>query len=167
MESFEFPKNHFGTLREMLIQLIGSERNFLANSSNFVSLIYHNFDGVNWVGFYFASSGDLVLGPHQGKSACVRIPIGSGVCGTAVKKRTPIIVDDVHRYPGYIPCDPTANSEMVVPVLFNHSVIGVFDLDSPIIKRFTTKDAEIISDLLNLLISKSVVKPLLDYYAKG
>lgn len=167
MDSFEFPKNHFWTLKERLIRLIANERNFLANSSNFVSLIYHNLDAINWSGFYFIASGDLVLGPYQGKSACVRIPVGSGVCGAAVKKQTPIIVDDVHRYPGYIPCDPTANSEMVVPVLFNHSPIGVLDLDSPIFQRFTTKDAEIISDLLNLLINKSDVKPLLDYYAKG
>ncbi len=167
MVPIEIPRDHFLVLKERLVQLIANERNFLANASNFVSLVFNSFDSVNWAGFYFIAKSDLVLGPYQGKSACVRIPIGSGVCGTSARKQTPIIVDDVHRYPGYIPCDPTANSEMVVPVFFNQSIIGVLDLDSPIFKRFTTKDAEIISSLLHFLINKSDVKPLLEYYAKS
>lgn len=160
----EIEKHFFYYFKDTLQQIIGSEKNFIANSSNFASLIYHNIEDVSWAGFYFASGKDLVLGPHQGKTACVRIPIVNGVCGSSFRSRKFILVDDVHNFPGYIPCDPTANSELVVPVFFGNGVIGVFDLDSPSFNRFSNQDAIIIDSLLSILVSSSDIEPLLNYY---
>lgn len=162
----ELEKPVFYHLSDFLYRIIGSEKNFIANASNFSSMIFHNLEGVNWAGFYFASGQDLVLGPFQGKTACVRIPIDNGVCGASFRKKIPILVSDVHNFPGYIPCDPSANSELVVPVLYKNDVIGVFDLDSPRFNRFSSQDVEIINELLSILISSSEVEPLLVYYGR-
>jgi len=164
MSLIDLQTNYVYDLKNKLNNIIGNEKNFVANSSNFASLIYHQLDGITWAGFYFLANEHLVLGPYIGKVACVRIPISEGVCGSAARNRKPIIVPDVHKFPGYIPCDPSANSELVVPLFYNNSVIGVFDLDSSIYNRFTEFEANLISELLAILIKKSLVQPFLDYY---
>ncbi|MEJ5285711.1 MAG: Free methionine-(R)-sulfoxide reductase, contains GAF domain [Candidatus Kapaibacterium sp.] len=164
MQKIDFQLNHAQLIKGKLHQTLGNEKNFISNASNFVSLVYHNFDAVSWAGFYFLSNEHLVLGPFQGKSACVRIPISQGVCGSAARNKKTIIVPDVHKFPGYIPCDPTANSEMVIPVIYKNKLIGVFDLDSPIYNRFTQQESELISELLEVLLFNSIVEPLIRYY---
>ncbi|MCX7909009.1 MAG: GAF domain-containing protein [Ignavibacteria bacterium] len=164
MQKIDLPRNHFVVIKEKLMNFLTNENNFVTNASNFTSLIFHYFDSVSWAGFYFLSNNNLVLGPYQGKIACVRIPISDGVCGSSVRGKRTIIVPDVHKFPGYIPCDPTANSEMVVPVLYQKKVIGVFDLDSPIYNRFTETESKFVSELLELLINNSKVEPVIQYY---
>ena len=115
--------------------LVSSETDFIANTANLASLLFHDMDNVNWVGFYFYKEEQLVLGPFSGQPACTRIPIGKGVCGTAFAEQTTLIIDDVHSFEGHIACDAASKSEIVVP--FNTAEYqGVFDIDSPILNRF-------------------------------
>lgn len=164
MSLIDLPTSYGSDLKNKLNNIIGYEKNFIVNASNFASLIFHQLDGVTWAGFYFLANEHLILGPYVGKVACFRISITEGVCGSAARKRKPVIVPDVHKFPGYIPCDPSANSELVVPLFFNNSVIGVFDIDSSMYGRFTEFEANLISDLLAILVKKSLIKPILDYY---
>ena len=127
-------------LARQLAALIEGESDLVANSANMAALIYHGLPELNWAGFYFARQGELVLGPFQGKPACVRIPWGNGVCGTAAARGTAIIVPDVHEFPGHIACDPDSRSELVVPLISNNRVLGVFDFDSPVPGRFDEED---------------------------
>jgi GAF domain-containing protein len=119
-----------------LSALLHGERDLVANAANTAALIWDALPGLNWAGFYLYKSGELVLGPFQGKPACVRIAIGKGVCGTAAARRTTVIVDDVHAFPGHIACDSASNSEIVVPLLKGDDLVGVLDLDSPLHARF-------------------------------
>lgn len=167
MSSIELPTNYYFGLKNKLKDIIGSEKNFVANASNFASLIYHQLDGVSWAGFYFLANNHLVLGPYIGKVACVRIPVSEGVCGSAVRTRKTIIVPDVHKFPGYLPCDPSANSELVVPIFYNNSVIGVFDIDSANYNRFSDYEANLVSNLLEILVESSLVNPLIKYYERA
>src|SRR5579884_3245744 len=121
---------------EQLHQLLADERNFVANAANTCALLYNNLPDVNWVGFYIVEGKQLVLGPFQGKPACVRIPFGQGVCGTAASKRKTIIVPDVNEFPGHIACDTASRSEIVVPLLNWGKLLGVLDVDSAIPDRF-------------------------------
>ena len=127
-------------LARQLAALIEGESDLVANSANMAALIYHGLPELNWAGFYFARQGELVLGPFQGKPACVRIPWGNGVCGTAAARGAAIIVPDVHEFPGHIACDPDSRSELVVPLISNNRVLGVFDFDSPVPCRFDEED---------------------------
>ena len=145
-------------------ELFTGERNFIANAGNFCSFIYHNFENLNWVGFYFMNRGELVLGPFQGKTACVRIAVGKGVCGTSVAKKETIIVDDVHEFPGHIACDAASRSEIVIPVIYKDVLIGVLDIDSPVLKRFTSKEEETFNAYLDLLIHSSNMDEIINYY---
>jgi len=120
--------------------LIEGERDLIANSANMAALIYDRLPDLNWAGFYFARGQELVLGPFQGRPACIRIPWGEGVCGTAAARAAAIVVPDVHEFPGHIACDPASRSELVVPLLDNGRVLGVLDLDSPVPGRFDEKD---------------------------
>jgi len=104
------------------------------------ALIYHGLPDINWAGFYFRQGGELVLGPFQGKPACVRIPLGKGVCGTAAARAATVLVADVHEFPGHIACDPVSRSELVVPLIKAGEVSGVLDLDSPLSARFDEMD---------------------------
>ncbi|MCX7880218.1 MAG: GAF domain-containing protein [Ignavibacteria bacterium] len=156
--------DQFTQFKEKLLQIISNERNFVANAGNFASLVYHNLSSISWAGFYFVSNQHLILGPFMGKVPCVRIKITEGVCGASVRTKKPIIVPDVHKFPGYIPCDPTANSELVLPVFYQGNVVGVFDLDSQLYNRFTENDAKNLSSLLKYVIDYSNVRPFLDYY---
>jgi GAF domain-containing protein len=110
---------------------------------------------LNWAGFYFLRGGGLVVGPFQGRVACVRIPLGQGVCGTAAERRATLVVPDVHRFPGHIACDAASNSEVVVPLVDGDRLIGVLDLDSPSRDRFTQEDARLLEALAAKLVAAS------------
>src|SRR6188768_1497734 len=131
----------YGELTRDLTALLSGERDLIANAANTAALIYDALPGLNWAGFYLYKSGELVLGPFQGKPACVRIAIGKGVCGTAAARRETMIVEDVHAFPGHIACDSASNSEVVIPLLLHGELLGVLDLDSPKLARFAGVDA--------------------------
>jgi GAF domain-containing protein len=120
--------------------LFEGERDLIANAANLSALIGYHVADLNWSGLYFLKGGELVLGPFQGKPACVRIQVGKGVCGTAVAKKASVLVPDVHAFPGHIACDSASNSELVVPLVRHGVVLGVIDLDSPTIGRFDADD---------------------------
>ena len=120
--------------------LLEGERDAIANFANTTSLLYHSLPDLNWVGFYLLKDGELVVGPFQGKPACVRIPLGNGVCGTAAARRATVIVKNVHEFDGHIACDSASNSEIVVPLLRGNELLGVLDLDSPKFERFDAED---------------------------
>jgi GAF domain-containing protein len=120
--------------------LLYGERDLVANAANVAALIWQIVPDLNWAGFYFMKGGQLVLGPFQGKPACVRIAVGRGVCGTAVARRETMLVEDVHAFPGHIACDSASNSELVVPLIKDGEVKGVLDLDSPNFARFDAED---------------------------
>jgi L-methionine (R)-S-oxide reductase len=127
-------------LAEQLAALVAGEPDPIANAANMAALIYHGLPELNWAGFYFLKNGELVLGPFQGKPACVRIALGRGVCGSAAERGEPVIVPDVHDFPGHIACDADSRSELVVPLLDEGRVLGVLDLDSPRLARFDAAD---------------------------
>lgn len=127
-------------LDSQLSALLGDEPDALASASNFVALLYNAMDDVNWLGIYVLRENDLVLGPFQGKPACVRIKLGDGVCGTAAATLATQRVDDVHAFEGHIACDPDSRSELVVPLIVNDELIGVLDIDSPSPARFSEAD---------------------------
>jgi L-methionine (R)-S-oxide reductase len=120
--------------------LTAGERDLVANLANTASLLYHSMPDLNWVGFYLLKDGELVVGPFQGKPACVRIAMGKGVCGTAAAQRAPLIVENVHEFAGHIACDSASNSEIVLPIVRGAELIGVLDLDSPKFSRFDAQD---------------------------
>jgi L-methionine (R)-S-oxide reductase len=123
-----------------LDSMLSGECDVVANLANAAALIYHGLPELNWAGFYLLRGKTLVLGPFQGRPACVRIEIGKGVCGAAVAQRASVVVTDVHAFPGHIACDAASESELVVPLIRNGSVIGVLDLDSPVPARFDARD---------------------------
>jgi GAF domain-containing protein len=127
-------------MRQQYAALVAGERNALANAANLSALIHDTLSDLNWAGFYFLERGELTLGPFQGKVACVRIPMGKGVCGAAALRRQTLIVADVHRFPGHIACDAASQSEIVVPLLQHERLWGVLDLDSPLLSRFDADD---------------------------
>ena len=127
--------------------LVAGEADPLANSANFVGLIFTSLTDINWAGLYVLRGDQLVLGPYQGNPACVRIPLGHGVCGTAAKSGESQRVADVHAFDGHIACDPASNSEIVVPLRIGGELVGVFDIDSPSHARFDEADQEGIENL--------------------
>ncbi|PHR66919.1 GAF domain-containing protein [Pseudidiomarina marina] len=130
-------------LLEQAKAITAGEPDLIANLSNLSALVYETLNDVNWVGFYLTRAPNtLVLGPFQGKVACLRIPFGRGVCGTAATTRETQLVIDVHEFEGHIACDAASNSEVVVPLIVDGEVVGVFDLDSPLVGRFTQDDAD-------------------------
>jgi GAF domain-containing protein len=135
----------YQTLAEELDALLHGEPDPIANAANAAAAIYHSLPELNWAGFYFLRGQELVLGPFQGKPACVRIPLGKGVCGTAAAERRSVLVPDVQAFPGHIACDAASRSELVVPLLTKAGpteagVLGVLDLDSPLAGRFDAAD---------------------------
>jgi L-methionine (R)-S-oxide reductase len=146
------------TYREANAQLAGlfsGERNGLANSANMCALLYHMLPDVNWVGFYFLQGAELVLGPFQGKVACVRIAMGRGVCGTAAERREILVVPDVNEFPGHIACDAASRSEIVLPLIQHGRLLGVLDLDSPNLARFDDEDRDGLEASVDLLLKSS------------
>ena len=127
-------------LAKQLDALLTGEQDLIANLSNASALLNQFLERTNWVGFYLMKDDELVLGPFQGLPACVRIPIGRGVCGTTVAQKQTVVVEDVHAFPGHIACDAASKSEIVIPLLKDNEVIGVLDIDSPIEARFTQED---------------------------
>ena len=135
-------------LLEQARALLHGERDPVANAANVSSLIFHTLPDLNWAGFYWMKGGQLVLGPFQGKPACVRIALGKGVCGTAAREQRTIVVPDVERFPGHIACDSASRSELVVPVVAQARVLGVLDLDSPSPGRFDEEHARALERLV-------------------
>ena len=142
----------YSDLARQLAALTEGERDRIANAANMAALIYHGLPDLNWAGFYFTQGSELVLGPFQGQPACVRIPWGSGVCGTAAARGASVLVPDVHDFPGHITCDPVSQSELVVPLVENGRVTGVLDLDSPRLNRFDANDQAGCEELVRVLL---------------
>ena len=149
-----------GSKRELYAELLQSvhallqgERDLVANAANVSALLFDALPDLNWAGFYFMKGGELVLGPFQGKPACVRIALGRGVCGTAAQARRTLVVPDVHAFPGHIACDSASNSEVVVPVVHAGRVAGVLDLDSPVKGRFDEEDARGLEGIVSAFVA--------------
>jgi L-methionine (R)-S-oxide reductase len=142
-------------LQQQLAALFAGERNGLANAANMSALMYEALPNLNWVGFYFLQAGELVLGPFQGKVACVRIALGRGVCGTAAERRETLVVPDVNAFPGHIACDAASRSEIVVPLIKDGRLLGVLDIDSPQIARFDHEDGAGLNAAASLLVQSS------------
>jgi GAF domain-containing protein len=145
----------YAALETSLRALLEGETDRVACAANMSSLLYWTLPQLNWVGFYLLdpASGDLLVGPFQGKPACVRIPIGRGVCGTAAERRKTVLVPDVHAFPGHIACDSASNSEIVVPILDGERLLGVLDLDSPVPARFDEADARGLEALVQVFLA--------------
>ena len=139
-------------LHDQLRALFAGERDGLANSANMSALIYETLPDLNWAGFYFLQGRELVLGPFQGRVACVRIALGQGVCGTAAERKETVVVADVHAFPGHIACDAASRSEIVVPLIQNGRLLGVLDLDSPLLARFDDDDLAGLTAAVDLLL---------------
>lgn len=148
-------QEQYRDLTEQLAALFEDERDFIANAANLSALLYHGIADINWAGIYRLIDGVLVLGPFQGRAACVRIDLGRGVCGTAAAQRRTLIVPDVHLFPGHIACDAASRSEIVVPLVAGSRLLGVLDLDSPITGRFDSVDAMGLETATHLLLSRS------------
>lgn len=144
----------YAELARSLRALLAGERDLVANTANMAALLFWSLRDLNWAGFYLVEPerGDLLLGPFQGKPACVRIPIGRGVCGTAAARHETVVVPDVHAFPGHIACDSASNSEVVVPIVHDGTLLGVLDLDSPVHARFDATDARGLEALVRILV---------------
>ena len=139
----DFPSNPdklYPLLIQQLQAITDNVPHKIANLANTSALLWEALDNLNWVGFYLREGDTLVLGPFQGKVACIEIPMGRGVCGTAAARGETVLVEDVHAFPGHIACDSASNSEIVIPLFRNGEVVGVLDIDSPILARFTPED---------------------------
>ena len=132
--------------------LLHAEHDVIANAANMASLVFNSLPDLNWAGFYLLKEGELVLGPFQGKPACVRIAVGKGVCGTAAQRGASVVVPDVDAFPGHIACDFASRSELVVPILNGTELLGVFDMDSPIPGRFDDADREGCETLVRIFV---------------
>lgn len=144
-------KELYPMLAEQLRSLTDGVPHLVANLANASALLYETLEDVNWVGFYLMKDGRLVLGPFQGKPACIEIPAGKGVCGAAAERDEVILVKNVHNFPGHIACDSASNSEIVMPLHKDGEVVGVLDVDSPTVSRFTEEDREGLLRLLPIL----------------
>lgn len=144
----------YAELATSLRALLAGERDLVANAANMAALLFWSLQDLNWAGFYLVEPerGDLLLGPFQGKPACVRIAIGRGVCGTAAARRETVVVPDVHAFPGHIACDSASNSEIVVPIVRGGRLLGVLDLDSPVHARFDDADARGLESLVRIFV---------------
>lgn len=141
----------YPTLNAQLSALIRGMPHRVANLASAAALLYHTLDGLNWAGFYLLKGDTLVLGPFQGRPACIEIPVGRGVCGTAVAEGKTQLVRDVHQFPGHIACDSASNSELVVPIRAGGKIVGVLDLDSPRVGRFTEADQTGLEEFVRVL----------------
>ncbi|TWT08895.1 GAF domain-containing protein [Planomicrobium sp. CPCC 101079] len=144
--------DQYNLLGKQLDALLTGESNQTANLSNASALLNQFLERINWVGFYLMENGELVLGPFQGLPACVRIKIGKGVCGTAVAEKKTMLIDNVHEFPGHIACDAASQSEIVIPLIKDGEVIGVLDIDSPELSRFSKEDQEGLEHFTEVLL---------------
>jgi L-methionine (R)-S-oxide reductase len=145
----------YAQLELQLAALLAGERNFVTNAAQFSAFIFQTLADLNWAGFYLAQGEQLLLGPFQGKVACVRIPFGRGVCGTAAVRRETIVVADVHAFDGHIACDSASNSEIVLPVMHGEHLLGVFDIDSPAFNRFSDADRIGLEQLIRCFVTQT------------
>lgn len=141
------------TLIKTLEALLENEHDFIANLANASALLFQSLPDINWAGFYLHKNNELVLGPFQGKVACMHIPLGKGVCGCSAKQRKVLRVNDVHQFDGHIACDCISNSEIVIPIIKENTLLGVLDIDSPIFSRFSDEDEKILCHFVDILIS--------------
>lgn len=153
-QTYDFgkPDAAYAQLARDLSALLSGERDLVANAANTSALIFDALPDLNWAGFYLYKSDELVLGPFQGKPACVRIALGQGVCGTAAQRRQTVLVEDVHAFPGHIACDSASNSEIVVPLIRGGDLLGVLDVDSPKLRRFSATDQRGLEALARIFI---------------
>jgi GAF domain-containing protein len=154
-------------LCEKLADLLGDETDFVANAANTAALLFHALPDVNWAGFYVHRDGELVVGPFQGKPACVRIALGQGVCGTAAVNQETVLVPDVSQFPGHIACDPDSKSEIAVPLLSWGKLIAILDIDSASLNRFDEDDQEGLEALASIFVSSMDVADLPDLSELG
>lgn len=141
----------YALLRTQMASLMEGETHPLPHLANMAALLFGALPDINWAGFYLMTDGDLLLGPFQGKPACIRIPVGKGVCGTAVALDSTQLVPDVHAFPGHIACDGASNSEIVIPIRAGGKIMGVLDIDSPRLARFDEQDRQGLEELIRLL----------------
>lgn len=151
----------YATLEKQVHHLLEGETDLIANAANFSSLLFYALPDLNWVGFYFYRNGELIVGPFQGRPACVHIPVGKGVCGAAAEKRTTVLVKNVHEFPGHIACDSASNSEIVIPLMKQGEFIGVLDMDSPVLARFDESDQKGLEKLAHLFLEMTDYSPIL------
>jgi GAF domain-containing protein len=144
----------YAEIARELQSLIAGESDDIANLANASSLLFYSLPDLNWAGFYLLKDGGLVVGPFQGRPACVRIAMGKGVCGTAAQKRSTVIVPNVHEFPGHIACDSASNSEIVVPMIRGNELLGVLDIDSPKFERFDEQDQAGLEKIVKILINR-------------
>ena len=149
----------YQSLNDQLAALLAGEKDALANSANFVGLLYAGIPDINWLGIYVLRGKELVLGPFQGLPACVRIPVGQGACGTAAEKRETLRIDDVNEFAGHIVCDPESRSEVVVPLSMHGELIGVLDIDSPQPSRFSEADQSGVELLCETFLESLLLDP--------
>ncbi len=161
-QSYDFskPDAAYVQLARDLKALLSGETDLIANAANTSALINDALPDLNWAGFYLYKSGELVLGPFQGKPACVRIAMGQGVCGTAAQCRQTMLVEDVHAFPGHIACDSASNSEIVIPLIRGGDLLGVLDLDSPKLRRFGAVDQRGLEALAKIFVESVAQSPL-------
>ena len=136
---------------EQAAEIIRTEPHYVSALSNLSALLFQSMEGINWAGFYLMDRGSLVVGPFQGKTACIRIEIGKGVCGTAVRQQRVVRVADVHAFPGHIACDASSRSEIVLPIWNKGRIAGVLDIDSPLPDSFAAEDEVGLSDIVQLI----------------
>ncbi|MDE2280079.1 MAG: GAF domain-containing protein [Xanthomonadaceae bacterium] len=140
-QAYAEKREHYADLAQQLRGMIAGERDLIANAANFSALVFHSLPGLNWCGFYLYDGNELVVGPFQGRPACIRIALGRGVCGTAAQTRQTQVVRDVNAFDGHIACDAASQSEIVVPLVkADGSLLGVWDVDSPHVARFDDED---------------------------
>jgi L-methionine (R)-S-oxide reductase len=144
-------QQQYAQLAQQVKAIVAEEQDIIANMANISAILYWALDNVNWVGFYIIKNEQLVLGPFHGQPACIRIPIGKGVCGTAVSQNTIQLIDNVNQFHGHIACDAASNSEIVLPIYQNNQIIAVLDIDSPDIARFDIVDKSGLSQIVDLL----------------
>lgn len=148
----------YAALARELQSLLGDERDLIANAANATALIYGALPEINWCGVYLLKAGELVVGPFQGKPACVRIALGKGVCGTSAERRETVVVPDVHAFPGHIACDAASRSEIVIPLIAAGRLLGVLDLDSPRPARFDEADRRGLERLAGVLVETQALE---------
>jgi GAF domain-containing protein len=154
----EEKREHYQMLYDSMKALIEDEKDWIANLANVSALLFNHLDNVNWAGFYLMKDGELVLGPFQGKPACIRIEVGDGVCGSAVEDRETYVVENVHQFEGHIACDAASDSEIVVPLFYEDKIVGVLDIDSPQKANFDEIDKEYLEKMMKHLIGASQVE---------
>lgn len=145
-------KDEYQQLNTMLFALLTDEHDLIANMANASALLYEYLEDINWVGFYIYKEEELVLGPFQGKAACMHIPMGNGVCGIAAQTRTIQRIANVHEFPTHIACDSASNSELVIPLVKKDTLLGVLDIDSTTFHRFNDVDEQELTEFANILI---------------